>query len=78
LATSRVLATAVKYLGGCDLLLFGHQSSDGDTAQVPCQTAEILGLNSITHVNTITVNENLLTIEQEMHEMNTIEVHFLW
>lgn len=48
LATSTVLKAGVDYLGKADVYLMGHQSLDGDTAQVPPQVAELLGIPSIT------------------------------
>lgn len=44
LATSHVLAAAVRKLGGCDLILTGAYSDDGGTAQVPAQLAEHLNI----------------------------------
>lgn len=53
LATSYVLALAVRKLGGADLVLCGRQAIDGDTAQVGPQTAEKLGYPQITCVSRI-------------------------
>ena len=46
LATSYALATAIKKIGGVDLVLGGRQAIDGDTAQVGPQVAEKLGLEN--------------------------------
>jgi len=49
-ATAFVLSEAIRFLGGADFIFFGHQSLDGDTGQVPNETAEILQIPSFTHV----------------------------
>lgn len=53
LATSYVLAEAVRKIGTFDLLLAGRQAIDGDTAQVGPQTAEKLGIPQLTYVDKI-------------------------
>ena len=50
LATSYALAQAIKKLEKPDLLLFGKQAIDGDTAQVGPGVAEFLGWPVITYV----------------------------
>jgi electron transfer flavoprotein beta subunit len=50
LATSYVLAEAIRFLGNVDLVLAGRQAIDGDTAQVGPQVAEKIGFNQITYV----------------------------
>lgn len=49
LATSYALATAIRKIGGYDLIVSGRQAIDGDTAQVGPQVAEKLGLPQITY-----------------------------
>lgn len=49
LATSYALATAIKKIGGCDIVVGGRQAIDGDTAQVGPQVAQKLGFNQITY-----------------------------
>ena len=44
LATSRALAATIRGLGAVDAVLAGRNSVDADTAQVPPQLAELLGL----------------------------------
>ena len=44
LATSYAIATAIRKIGECDLIIGGRQAIDGDTAQVGPQVAEKLGL----------------------------------
>ncbi len=53
LAISRVLAAAIRNIeaesGAFDILFFGNQATDGDTAQVGPQTAELLGIPQVTY-----------------------------
>ena len=53
LATSYALATAIKKIGGVDLVLGGRQAIDGDTAQVGPQVAEKLGMTQVTYAQEI-------------------------
>jgi len=53
LATSYILSCAVRKLGEFDIVLCGRQAIDGDTAQVPPQTAEKLGIPQITYVDRV-------------------------
>jgi electron transfer flavoprotein beta subunit len=53
LATSFVLAEAIKKLGCYDLVFAGRQAIDGDTAQVGPQTAEKLNIPQVTYVEEI-------------------------
>jgi electron transfer flavoprotein beta subunit len=53
LATSYALSFAIKKIGDYDIVMCGRQAIDGDTAQVGPQTAEKLGVNQITCVDTI-------------------------
>ena len=58
LATSYALATAIKKIGGADIVLGGRQAIDGDTAQVGPQVAQKLGLNQVTYAEEILKVEN--------------------
>ena len=53
LATSYALATAIRKIGNCDIIIGGRQAIDGDTAQVGPQVAEKLGLTQITYAEEI-------------------------
>ena len=56
LATSYILACAVRKVAAAapiDIVLCGRQAIDGDTAQVPPQTAEKLGWTQITYVDAV-------------------------
>lgn len=50
LATSYIIAQAIRTIGNYDLVLCGRQAIDGDTAQVGPQTAEKLGLPQVTYL----------------------------
>ncbi len=50
LATSYILAQAIKTIGHFDLVFAGRQAIDGDTAQVGPQCAEKLGVTQITYL----------------------------
>ena len=47
LATSYALATAIRKMSNCDIIIGGRQAIDGDTAQVGPQVTEKLGLTQI-------------------------------
>ena len=53
LATSYALATAIKKIGGADVVIGGRQAIDGDTAQVGPQVAQKLGLSQVTYAEEI-------------------------
>ena len=53
LATSYILAQAVKTIGRYDFVFCGRQAIDGDTAQVGPQCAEKLGIPQITYLQEI-------------------------
>lgn len=53
LATSYVLAEAIRKVGAYDLIFAGRQAIDGDTAQVGPQVAEKLGLPQVTYTESI-------------------------
>lgn len=68
LATSRVLAAAIKKHGSFDVILCGRQATDGDTGQVGPGIAERLGLAQITYVNKMKVENGILTAQRENRE----------
>lgn len=61
LATSVVLAEAVRKLGDFDVVLCGSQAIDGDTAQVGPQTADKLDVPQITYVESIELSGKTVT-----------------
>ncbi|MCY0860490.1 MAG: FAD-binding protein [Sulfolobaceae archaeon] len=52
-ATSYTISKAIEKLGGANLLLFGRRATDGETEQVPPQTAVWLGLPFVGYVSEI-------------------------
>ena len=58
LATSYVLARAVKKTGEFDIVICGRQAIDGNTAQTGPQVAEKLGINQLTYADDIVEIEN--------------------
>lgn len=65
LATSSVLAAAIRALGGSDIILMGRQAIDGDTGQVGPETAENLGIGHITEIKMIEgIDNNLITVRR--------------
>ncbi|MCG8569731.1 MAG: electron transfer flavoprotein subunit beta/FixA family protein [Spirochaetes bacterium] len=67
LATAYILSTAIReLLSPFDLILTGKQAIDGDTAQVPCEMAEILDLDQVNYALNITrVDSNQIRIKGE-------------
>jgi electron transfer flavoprotein beta subunit len=67
LATSYILAQAVRTIGRYDFVFCGRQAIDGDTAQVGPQCAEKLGIPQITYLeqvpelsgNTVRIRRNM-------------------
>lgn len=62
LATSYILASAVKTIGPFDLILCGKQAIDGDTGQVGPEMAEHLGIAQATYVCSISENGSCLEV----------------
>jgi electron transfer flavoprotein beta subunit len=66
LATSYVLAKAIKKIGSVELVLAGRQAIDGDTAQVGPQVAEKIGFNQVTYVSALKeVHDDYLIVERD-------------
>lgn len=68
LATSVALAAAIKKIGEYDLLLFGKQAIDGDTAQVGPEVAELLDLPQLTYAYEVTVDGSQIAVKCETEE----------
>jgi len=64
LATSKVLAKALEKLSPFSLVLMGLKSIDGETAQVPPETAVLLGIPSVTNVRDISVENGVFILER--------------
>lgn len=70
-ATSLTLATAIKKIGGFDLILTGKQAADGDTAQVGPGIAEFLDLPQATFVrkvDALDLQSGKITVESMWEE----------
>ncbi len=75
LATSRVLARAISNLKPFSLVLMGLKSIDGETAQVPPETASLLDLPSVINVKQISVEgEKVLVVRETDYSEEEIEV----
>lgn len=65
LATSYILAAAVKKLGPFDVIFCGKQAIDGDTGQVGPELAEHLGIAQITYGSDVTLKDGRLEVTRE-------------
>lgn len=65
LTTAKVLAAAIKKMGGADLIIAATESSDGYTGTIPEQLAELLGLPSVTFAKRVAVNGQSLTVDRQ-------------
>lgn len=63
-STAYILATAIKKLEKCDLVLCGRQAADTDAGQVGSGIAEILGIPSITIAQKVEINEGKVRVER--------------
>ncbi|MDD4101672.1 MAG: electron transfer flavoprotein subunit beta/FixA family protein [Kiritimatiellae bacterium] len=69
LATSYAIAQAIKKINARpDLVLFGKQAIDGDTAQVGPGVSEFLDMPLVTYVKSVTVSDGVFTVETLMDE----------
>lgn len=76
LATSYVLAKAIEKLSPFSLVLMGLKSIDGETAQVPPETASLLGIPSLTNVkNLFMENGKWVAIREIDYGEEEIEVN---
>jgi electron transfer flavoprotein beta subunit len=68
LATARVLAAAIGSAAGGppDLVLFGRQAVDDDSAQVGLMVATLLGLPAAPDVTKLTLGQGVVTVEREV------------
>ncbi len=66
-ATSYTIAQAIKRIGKFDVLLFGKQAIDGDTAQVGPGVAEQLDVPQVAYIRKIEVlDDNIAKVERVM------------
>lgn len=68
LATSNILAEAIKKLGDFDLILCGKQAIDSETGAIGPGLAERLGLPQVTFVSKIDVIEDKMIVRRETVE----------
>lgn len=66
LATSYALSEAVKRIARFDLILCGKETSDGMTAQVGPQLAELLNLPQLTCATEISIHDHSVSITQKL------------
>ena len=64
-ATSLILAEAVKKIGSADLILTGMASTDGAMGVVPSMLAERLGVPQVTLASELTVDGGTVTIRRD-------------
>ena len=57
LATSYIMAAAIRKMGSYDLILCGDQTLDGATGQISAQIAEFLDIPNLMHVSAIETNQ---------------------
>lgn len=71
LATSYTIASGIRQIGEVDLILCGKQTTDGDTAQVGPEMAEVLGIPHISWVTgLIAADKDGLTVRQDLTEVD--------
>ncbi len=63
-ATSYTISLAIKKLGDVDLVLFGKQAIDGDTAQVGPGVANFLDIPVVTYIKDCKFENNVYTVEK--------------
>ena len=63
-ATSYTISLAIKKLGDVDLVLFGKQAIDGDTAQVGPGVANFLDVPVVTYIKDCKFENNTFTVEK--------------
>jgi len=68
-ATSTTIASGVRKIGEYSIIFAGRQAIDGDTAQVGPQTAQRLGIPSVTYVQAIReIKEKSVVVERQLED----------
>jgi electron transfer flavoprotein beta subunit len=68
-ATSTTIAAGIRKIGGYDVIFAGRQAIDGDTAQVGPQTAQRLGIPSVTYVQKIReIKDKSIVVERQLED----------
>ncbi len=68
LATSRVLAAAIRKIGDIGLVLAGEKATDGETGQTGPMTATLLDIPVLTFVHRLTVSDTHITARRMVEE----------
>lgn len=68
LATSYTLMSAIKKLGGADVVFAGREAIDGDTAQVGPQIAEQLGVPQVTYVKKLELAGDKIKVQRALED----------
>ncbi|MDQ0205218.1 electron transfer flavoprotein subunit beta/FixA family protein [Pectinatus haikarae] len=78
LATSRTLSQGIRRFGSFDVILCGLQTTDGDTAQVGPEVAELLDIPSVCNVQRIEkAEQGSIIVDMDMpHDIETIKAAF--
>ena len=68
-ATSTTLAAGVRKIGTYDIIFAGRQAIDGDTAQVGPQTAQRLGMPSVSYVQKVReIKDKTVVVERALED----------
>ncbi|MDR0838010.1 MAG: electron transfer flavoprotein subunit beta/FixA family protein [Oscillospiraceae bacterium] len=68
-ATSTTIAAGIRTIGAYDIIFAGRQAIDGDTAQVGPQTAQRLGIPSVTYVQKIReIKDGSIIVERQLED----------
>ena len=76
-STSTTIASGIRKIADYDIIFAGRQAIDGDTAQVGPQTAQRLGIPSVTYVQKIReIKEKTVIVERQLEDgYEVIEVN---
>lgn len=73
LATAYALAQGIAAIGQCDLIICGKQTTDGDTAQVGPELAELLGIPHVAWVSQLeSVTQSDIVVSQDLQEQTQV------
>lgn len=68
-ATSTTLAAGIRTIGDYDIIFAGRQAIDGDTAQVGPQTAQRLGIPSVSYVQKVReIKKGSVIVERQLED----------
>ncbi len=73
LATARALAQAARAMGRYDLILCGKQTTDGDTAQVGAELAELLGIPHAGNVLSVAPGEGFVDARVSLDDRDELQ-----